>query len=187
MRVSLGGKAGLRGLIGIGLTALTVVAAAPAFAQTAPAPGAAAAPKAPEPSAAQIALARQLLEVNGEGKSFDSLIPGVIEQTAGGFVQANPDLIRDLREVATQLIPQYEGRRGEITDVLARTYAAQFSEAELKELIAFYGTPVGKKLVERRQVILDGGMRGVQTWSAKLAREVETKVREEMKKRGYTI
>ncbi len=106
MRVSLGGKAGLRGLIGIGLTALTVVAAAPAFAQTAPAPGAAAAPKAPEPSAAQIALARQLLDVNGEGKSFDSLIPGVIEQTAGGFVQANPDLIRDLREVATQLIPQ---------------------------------------------------------------------------------
>ncbi len=71
--------------------------------------------------------------------------------------------------------------------MLARTYAAQFSEAELKELIAFYGTPVGKKLVERRQVILDGGMRGVQTWSAKLAREIETKVREEMKKRGYTI
>jgi hypothetical protein len=186
MRVSFGGKAGLRGLIGVGLTALTVAAAVPAFAQTAPAPGNAA-QKAPEPSAAQIALAKQLLDVNGEAKSFDSLIPGVIEQTAGSFVQANPDLIRDLREVATSLIPQFEGRRGEINDVLARTYASQFSEAELKELIAFYGTPVGKKLVERRQVILDGGMRGVQAWSARLAREVEGRVREEMKKRGYTI
>ncbi|MDF2994525.1 MAG: hypothetical protein K0R27_162 [Xanthobacteraceae bacterium] len=184
MRVSLGG-ASLRGLMAVSLTALTVVAAAPALAQTAPAPGANA--KAPEPSAAQVALARQLLDVNGEAKSFDSLIPGVIEQTAGSFVQANPDLIRDLREVATQLIPQYETRRAEINDVLARTYASQFSEAELKELIAFYGTPVGKKLVERRQVILDGGMRGVQAWSARLAREVEGKVREEMKKRGYTI
>lgn len=184
MRVSSGGRVRLRGLVGLGLTA-ALLAGAPAFAQKAPAPAAAA--KAPEPSAAQIALAKQLLDVNGEGKSFDSLIPGVIEQTAGSFVQANPDLIRDLREVASSLIPQYEDRRGEITDVLARTYASQFSAAELKELIAFYRTPVGEKLVEKRQVILDGGMRGVQAWSAQLAREVEGRVREEMKKRGYTI
>ena len=60
-------------------------------------------------------------------------------------------------------------------------------EAELTELLTFYRSPVGRKLVERRQQMLDEGMRGIQTWSAQFAREMEVKVREEMKKRGFTI
>ena len=63
----------------------------------------------------------------------------------------------------------------------------QFSEAELSELLTFYRSPVGKKLVERRQQLLDDGLRGIQAWSAKFSREVEARVRDEMKKRGFTI
>ncbi len=167
MRVSLGG-AGLRGLMAVSLTALTVVAAALPSPRPRRRPGAAAAPKAAGAERrADRARSQQLLSVNRRGQELRFTDPRASSsRPRGSFVQANPDLIRDLREVATQLIPQHEGRRGEINDVLARTYASQFSEAELKELIAFYGTPVGKKLVERRQVILDGGMRGVQAWSA---------------------
>ncbi|MCK0196170.1 DUF2059 domain-containing protein [Ancylobacter sp. 6x-1] len=156
------------------------VVATPVAAQTAPA-------DAPAPSAAQVALAKQLLAANGEGKSFDSLIRGIIEQAAASFVQANPDLIRELRDVANSLVPQYESRRAEIDDILARAYATQFSDAELKEMLAFYNSPTGKKLVEKRQALLDQGMRGIQAWGATFAREMEGKVREEMKKRGYTI
>lgn len=182
MRFSMGGRSCRLGAIGAVFVA-AALSAAPALAQNQPAPAA----QAPQPTAAQIALAKQLLDVNGEAKSFDALIPNVVEQAAGSFVQANPDLIRDLREVAASLVPQFENRRGEINEILARTYAAQFSDAELKALIAFYQTPVGKKLVEKRPIILDTGMRGVQLWSQRFAREVEVKVREEMKKRGFTI
>ncbi|MBS7541306.1 DUF2059 domain-containing protein [Ancylobacter lacus] len=156
--------------------------ASPALAQTAPAPAA-----TPAPSAANIALGKELLSVNGESKSFDSLIRGIIEQAAASFVQANPDLIRELRDVANALVPQYESRRSEIDDILARAYAVNFTEAELKEMIVFYKTPTGKKLVEKRQALLDQGMRGIQAWGGQFAKEMEVKVREEMKKRGYTI
>lgn len=135
----------------------------------------------------RLKLANELLVANGEGSSFDTLIPGIIEQAAGSFVQANPDLIRDLREVAKQLAPQYEKRREEIVQILARIYAVQFDEAELKELLTFYRSAVGRKLVENRGKILDAGLAGIQAWSAAFTREMEGKVREEMKKRGFTI
>ncbi|GAB4068342.1 hypothetical protein GCM10028812_26080 [Ancylobacter sonchi] len=170
-----------RGLVAAAALALGVPAAGPALAQSA-APAAAA-----QPSPARMKLANELLVANGEASSFDSIIPTIVEQTAGSFVQANPDLIRDLRDVAKSLVPEYEARKAEITAILARTYAAQFTEAELGELLAFYRSPTGRKLVEQRQELLDEGLKGIQTWSAKFGQEVETRVRAEMKKRGFTI
>ena len=40
-------------------------------------------------------------------------------------------------------------RKAELQQKLARTYAQHFTEQELKDAIAFYRTPLGKKLVER--------------------------------------
>ena len=168
--------------LALGVLTLGALAVAPAHAQTA-APAAATAQPSPE----RMKLANELLVANGEASSFDSIIPTIIEQAAGSFVQANPDLIRDLRDVAKTLVPEFEARKSEITAILARTYAAQFSEAELGELLAFYRSPTGRKLVEQRQELLDEGLKGIQAWSAKFAQEVEGRVRAEMKKRGFTI
>jgi hypothetical protein len=174
-------------LTGAALALAMLAGAAPALAQEQAPFDMAQAKPAAAPSAEQMKLANELLIANGEASSFDAIIPNVIEQAAASFVQANPDLIRDLREVAKQLVPQYEGRRSEVVQILARTYAAQFSAAELQELLVFYRSPVGRKLVEKRQELLDAGLRGIQAWSAGFSREMEAKVREEMKKRGFTI
>ncbi|MDQ0303568.1 DUF2059 domain-containing protein [Ancylobacter polymorphus] len=168
------------------------VAGAPALAQdTAPfqLAQAATAPaaKPPQPSAEQMKLANELLVANGEASSFDAVIPNVVEQTAAGFVQSNPDLIRDLREVAKQLSAQYESRRTEIVQILATIYATEFTTQELRELLAFYRSEAGKKLVTKREELLKVGFSSIQAWSAQFAREMEVRVREEMKKRGFTI
>lgn len=168
------------------------VAGAPALAQdTAPfqLAQAATAPaaKPPQPSAEQMKLANELLVANGEASSFDAVIPNVVEQTAAGFVQSNPDLIRDLREVSKQLSAQYESRRTEIVQILATIYATEFTTQELRELLAFYRSEAGKKLVTKREELLKVGFSSIQAWSAQFAREMEVRVREEMKKRGFTI
>lgn len=175
------------GAFAAALAALSLVAvplASPAAAQTKPAAPAAA---APAPSPERLKLANELLVANGEASSFDSIIPTVVEQTAASFVQSNPDLIRELRDVAKQIAPEYEARKSEITAILARTYAAKFTDAELNELLTFYRSPTGRKLVAQRQELLDDGLKGIQAWSAKFAQEVEARVRAEMKKRGFTI
>ncbi|MFK8252017.1 DUF2059 domain-containing protein [Ancylobacter terrae] len=159
-----------------------LLAGAPAQAQQP-----AAAPAAQEVPPAKLQLAKDVVDANGEARSFDNIVPNILEQAANSFVQANPDLIRDLREVAVGLVPEFEKRKGEIVDILARTYAVNFTETELKEMLAFYRTQTGRKMVEQRQAMVDQGLRGVQQWGRGLAREMEDRVRQEMKKRGFTI
>ncbi|MPT24599.1 MAG: DUF2059 domain-containing protein [Starkeya sp.] len=167
----------------VGAPALAQDTAPFQLAQAATAPAA----KPPQPSAEQMKLANELLVANGEASSFDAVIPNVVEQTAAGFVQSNPDLIRDLREVAKQLSAQYESRRTEIVQILATIYATEFTTQELRELLTFYRSEAGKKLVAKREELLKVGFSSIQAWSAQFAREMEVRVREEMKKRGFTI
>ena len=41
---------------------------------------------------------------------------------------------------------------------MAKIYAAEFSEAEIKELTTFYQTPIGKKMIERQPILMQKGM-----------------------------
>ncbi len=45
-----------------------------------------------------------------------------------------------------------------IKNDMAKIYAAEFSEAEIKELTKFYQTPLGKKMVEKSPVLMQKGM-----------------------------
>ena len=75
----------------------------------------------------------------------------------------------------------------ELTDEVARQYATNFTEPELKAILAFYQSPAGKKLLERQPTVVDASMKFAQDWANKLSDEVVPKMREELKKRGHTL
>jgi hypothetical protein len=74
-----------------------------------------------------------------------------------------------------------------LNDEVARLYTADFSEQELKDILAFYKSPVGQKLLEKQPQVIDNSMKFAQTWANKLSEEVVAKMREELKKRGHTL
>ncbi len=63
------------------------------------------------------------------------------------FVPQNPDLQKPIVESVQTIAPTFEKRRSEIIDIVARVYATKFTEAEMKELLVFYRSTVGKKFV----------------------------------------
>ncbi len=140
-----------------------------------------------KPSAAVMALAKQLVEVNGEAQAFYGVIPNIVEGAARSFLPTNPDLANQLSEAANAILPEFEKRKGEIVDILAGTYATHFTEAELKEAVAFYKTPTGKKLVEERPTIGQETLQAIQAWGAQVNALAVEKVRAEMKKKGFDI
>lgn len=151
--------------------------------QAAPAPSAAAKP----PSPAQLQLARELVMVSGEGRMFDGAIPVLVEQVARRFLQTNPDLAKQLAEVGMQVAKEMDKRKGEAVDMLAAIFASRFTEAELKDAIAFYRTPTGIKLVQERPTIFQDAMKGVEPWTAQVGAEAADRIRAEMKKRGVNL
>src|SRR5688572_27735488 len=102
-------------------TLCAAVIACLAFAQDAPAQTAA------QPSAAAVALAREVVEAKGALNMFDSVVVGVIEYHKSVLLQSNPNLQKDLNEVATKLSSEFAPRRANVHTEIARAYASRFT------------------------------------------------------------
>ena len=142
-------------------------------------------PQQPSPTA--IATAKELITAKGATALWEPLVPGVIEQAKSVFIQANPTLIKELNEVAVKLRAEYAPRSAEVVNDVAKLYASRFTEQELKDTLAFYKSPLGRKLLTEEPSILDQSMRNAQSWADRLSQEVIGKIRTEMKRRGHEI
>ena len=140
-----------------------------------------------QPSPAALAIAKELIDLKGGTSMFDPVITSVIEQGRGTLMQTSPQLAKDITDVATQLKTEFAPRRAELVAMAARTYASRFTEQELKEAMAFYKTPLGRKIIAEEPVILDQTFSAVQQWAAKFSEEVMARIRAEMKKKGHTL
>jgi uncharacterized protein len=145
------------------------------------------APKGPPPSAAQVQLARDIIDASGAARAFDSIIPSIMSQAYASFLQQNPDLQKPLVESITAIRGDFEKRQPEIVALMAQAYASHFTEAELQELIGFYRSPTGKKLVAELPGVLEESFARAREWGAKVSEEFIAAVREEMKKRGHPV
>jgi uncharacterized protein len=137
-----------------------------------------------QPSAAAIASAKELVAVTNSMTLFTPLITGVVEQAKLLFLQQNPGLSKDLNEISEKLRTDLAPRLVELSDEVAKLYATNFTEPELKTILAFYQSPAGKKLLTQQPKVVDASMNFAQNWANKLSDEVIGKMREELKKRG---
>jgi hypothetical protein len=143
--------------------------------------------RAQQPSPASIELARQVILIKGGNNMFDPIVPGVIESAKNNFLPTNPGLAKDLNDVAAQLRKEYDPKRAELLGEVAYAYAQHFTEQELKQLVEFYKTPLGQKVVTEEPRALDAGMSRAQDWANNFSEQVINKMRAEMKKRGHDL
>lgn len=143
--------------------------------------------RAQQPTPAAIDTARQVLELKGAKDIYDPMLVGVIEQAKNLFLQTNPALGKDLNEVAARMRAEYAPRLAELTNEVARSYAQRFTEQELREILAFYKTPLGRKLLAEEPRIIEEGLLHVQQWADRFSEEVVSKMRAEMKRKGHDL
>ena len=142
---------------------------------------------AQQPSPAAMAIAKELITITGTTTLFSPLIAGVVEQAKVLYLQQNPALAKDLNEITTQIRAELQPRFSELTEEVARLYAANLTEQELKDILAFYKTTAGKKLLAEQPKIVDTSMKFAQDWATKLSDQVIAKMRDELKKRGHAL
>lgn len=142
---------------------------------------------AQQPSATAVQTAKEIVKATGATALFNPLIPGVIGQAKNLFLQQNPALAKDLNEIADQMRADLAPRFEELTSEVARLYATHFTEAELKEVLAFYKTPIGTKLIAEQPKVGEESLKFAQDWANKLSDQVIAKMRDELKKRGHAL
>ena len=146
--------------------------------------GAAAAQKPPP---AAVAAARELIEIKGASQLYNPVLVGIILRARDALLQSNPALSADLNAAAQQLRRDYEPRLEGLKQQIAEMYATRLTAQELKDALAFYKSPLGKKLVTVEPQVVDQSMAVASKWADELVEEVLEKMRAEMRKKGHEL
>jgi hypothetical protein len=144
--------------------------------------------QAQQSTPAAIALARDVIITKGVTAMTHPLAVGVIESAKNTFVPTNPNLTRELNEVAVALHKELDLKgENDAVNEMARAYASRFTEQELKDLLVFYKTPLGQKVSREEPIAIEEGLKNAQRWADTFAETVMERVRTEMRKKGHPL
>ncbi len=133
-----------------------------------PAPAPAAAPAAaPAVDPALEADIRRLIEASGGAGLGQQMFEAMMTNMA----QAMPQIPAEFWESA-----KGEFRPDEFTSLLVPVYAKYYSQAEIQELIAFYQSPLGRKMVATNPAVVQDSMAAGQVWGQQIAQRVIAKL-----------
>jgi hypothetical protein len=141
----------------------------------------------PKPSAAAIAAAKEILTLKNANAMYANAVPGMVDKTKVALIQQNLNYQKDLTELAPIVAQQLAGREKEIGDGMAQVYAGEFTEQELKDLVTFYKSPLGQKLIANEPRAIGLSMEYMNAWAQNFSIVVMSTFRAEMKKRGKDI
>ena len=118
---------------------------------------------------------------------YANAVPNIVEQTKNALIGANLNYQKDLTEVAVIVNKNMTGREREIGDQMALIYTNAFTEQELKDLVTFYKSPLGQKLLSTEPQAIQLSMSYMNQWAQVFAETVNAAFRAEMRKRGKQI
>jgi len=170
-----------------GLAVGLALTGAPAGAQQKNGPAAPAAVPLKPGSPAAIAAAKEILAMKNAAAMYANAVPNLVEQTKNVLLQSNLNYQKDLNEVAIIVAKNLAGREKEIGDGMAQVYANEFTEQELKDLVTFYKSPLGQKLLASEPRAIQFSMSYMNQWAQVFAETINGQFRAEMKKRGKDI
>ena len=146
-----------------------------------------AAPAAKPASPAAMAAAKEILAMKNANQMYANAVPNIVAQTKDSLLQANLNYQKDLNEVAVIVAQNLAGREKEIGEGMAQVYASEFTEQELKDLVTFYKSPLGQKLLANEPKAIQLSMSYMNQWAQNFAETVNAQFRAEMRKRGKQI
>jgi hypothetical protein len=140
--------------------------------------------RADEPSPAAIQSANRLIAELGLIQSLNVVVPVLFGEFEKNIVATRPELKDPLHQVLVALVPEFEKGEPAVLDDVAHVMASKLTEAEIKEVLAFYESPTGKKFVAAEPAFVNELQVAGSNWRQKLADDLLPRVREELKKKG---
>jgi hypothetical protein len=144
-------------------------------------------PSAKQASPAAVAAPKEILALKNANAMYASAVPNIVQQTKDQLMRSNLNYQKDLNEVAVVIAQKLVGREKEIGEGMAKVYAGEFTEQELKDLVTFYKSPLGQKLLSTEPKAIQMSMGVMNQWAQAFAETVNGEFRAEMRKRGKEI
>jgi len=153
---------------------LSMVCATPAFAE--------------ELTAEKRADIEQLLEMTGALAIGTQMGGAVVQQMTQVLHKARPDIPQRVLDVLpAEVNGVIMDNMGALKDLTIPLYHKYYSGAEIKEMIRFYSTPLGKKTIETMPALMNEAIGLGQKWGQSLGPSIQARVEARLKKEGYDL
>jgi hypothetical protein len=130
-------------------------------------------------------LSAQLLEVAGVKPMLMQMLDQITPSLTQLIQQANPGKETEVAEVINRFVmPKMKERLPEMIGEGAKVYAKHFKTEEITQLIQFYQSPLGVKLVREQPLMAQEMGRVGSAWAQAVAMQAVREYADEFRKRG---
>ena len=109
---------------------------------------------------------KKLLEITGAAKMGKVMLNTMINAYQSSNIPLDTTLLNEI---------QSENNINTLMDMIIPVYDKYYTDAEIKELITFYSTPIGKKLIETMPAVVQESMLIGQKWGEKVEEKIRKK------------
>jgi hypothetical protein len=131
-----------------------------------------------------LTAARELIQVMKATEQFKAVLPVIVQNLKPAIVQNRPEVEKVYDAMMPLFIQRAQLRFTELSDSMAGIYASNFTVDEMHDMVAFYKSPTGQKLLERQPTIARDSMAAGQQLGRAVVSDIKDAVAEELRKNG---
>ena len=132
----------------------------------------------------------KLLEVTGASQVGAQMASIVVRQVLEGLKRSQPDIPDRQIELAQQVLDEEFAKAFKGPDTLTArvvgVYARHFTQEEVRGLLAFYGTTLGKKVISAMPILVQESSVVGQEWSAEHMPEIMATLQKRLQSAGLS-
>ena len=129
---------------------------------------------------------RKMLEVTNALKLGEQMTTTMMQQLSQSMKQADPNIPPRMLEIATEVARElFTKEFPSLTPKLVATYSRVLTHDEVKQLLAFYATPLGKRMIEVGPALQQAGVQAGQEWAQTLVPQLQAELMARFKKEGF--
>lgn len=115
---------------------------------------------------------KQLLELTGSGKLGIQMMNQMMSSFKNSYSKVNEQFWEDFKS---------EINANDIENMILPIYDKYYTESDIDQLITFYNSPIGKKMINTMPLVMQESVSAGQNWG----RQIGEKVLARLKEKGY--
>lgn len=140
-----------------------------------------------EISPEHLATARQYVDMTDAAQVYEVTLVEMGLRVMRLLIQEDPAISDAVVEAIQSVYDDYLGNRDPLYNQFARVYAIRFSQDEMQEIIDFYSTPVGQKLLRHNPSINEDLQTVLGIWGRNEQNVFLSRVRTALRAEGFTL
>ncbi|GGA49054.1 DUF2059 domain-containing protein [Pelagibacterium lentulum] len=140
-----------------------------------------------EISPEHLATARQYVDMSDRSNVYELALIELGMAVMRTLVQQDAALVEPLPDAVQKVVEEYSARKGELYNQFARIYASRFTHEELTEIVTFYESDVGQKLLAQNPGINNDMQNVLNIWEQNARTEFLSRVRAVLREEGYDV